>query len=311
MGCPDWPKCFGKWVPPTAESQLPDNYEKIFAEKRLLKNEKLANYLDFLGYNELSQKMINDPGIEEEQPFNAIKTWIEYINRLIGVVIGFLIMGTLATSIPYLKTDKRVFFLALISFVLVVFQGWLGSIVVSTNLLPGMVTVHMLFAILIVILLINAVHISYTNLSSNMVKLPAIVTWTLGLAIFISIVQVVLGTQVREAIDVVAASMNYSGRSDWISQLGSVFPIHRSYSILIVLINAFVIYKLWEFRYKDGIMTIGVLLVSVIILSVFTGMIMAYLGIPKFAQPLHLLMGTVLIGIQFMLFLKSRRIKAV
>ncbi len=67
MGCPDWPKCFGSWIPPTEVSQLPLNYKEIYGAK--LKGEVI---------------------------FNPVKTWIEYVNRLFGVFTGIMIFVTLA-----------------------------------------------------------------------------------------------------------------------------------------------------------------------------------------------------------------------
>jgi len=128
MGCPDWPTCFGQWIPPTQESQLPDNYQQIYAER---------------GYANTT--------------FNAKKTWIEYSNRLVGVLIGILIFLTMLASRHFRTTDNLVTKLSVAAFLAVVFQGWLGSRVVASNLHPGMVTVHMLLAQVIVATLIWAV----------------------------------------------------------------------------------------------------------------------------------------------------------
>lgn len=303
MGCPDWPKCFGQWVPPTSEAQLSENYRTIFVEKRLKKNEKLAGYLELISFNDLAYQLRNDPGINEEQPFNPAKTWTEYTNRIIGVLIGLLIMGTVLASIPFINKDKAVFYLVLASLVLVILQGWTGSVVVSTNLIPGIVSFHMLMALLIVALLIYAVFRSYKDVIEIPQGISTSLKWIAGIAIFVTIFQIVLGTRVRETIDLIAVSMEYSSRELWIAKAGNIFLMHRSYSIIIVLLNTYLLVRLWNYREFPIFKTLTITLGLIIGLTVLAGVIMAYLGIPKFVQPIHLFLGTALFGIQFMVLL--------
>ena len=88
MGCPDWPKCFGAYVPPSSEASLPEDYEQVYVDSRVEKNQRLAQSLTLFGFNELAIRVSNDPNIEQVTKFDATKAWVEYVNRLIGVLIG-------------------------------------------------------------------------------------------------------------------------------------------------------------------------------------------------------------------------------
>ncbi|QHT71935.1 heme A synthase [Rhodocytophaga rosea] len=276
MGCPDWPKCFGSWVPPTEVSQLPSDYQQVYHDR---------------GYAEVE--------------FNVYKTWTEYLNRLLGALIGIFVFITLLYSIPYLKSDKVIFYLSLLSFILVGFQGWLGSVVVATNLAPWMVTIHMLVAIVIVCILIYTVARSFTGkVAVGTVANKPLLNKLLLFLVTASLIQIVLGTQVRETIDEIALALGESQRINWIGQLGTSFYIHRTFSTLILFAHVYLFYTLMKGTAREGMIYFYTkLLLITIIAEIIAGVGMAYFGIPAFLQPVHLLLAVVAIGIQFILLL--------
>src|ERR1700742_4509207 len=105
MGCPDWPKCFGGYIPPTDAAQLPKDYKQQYVNGRVLKNQQVAKSFDLFGYTDLANRIRSDKSILIPEDFNVAKAWTEYVNRLIGAISGFFMLGTLALSLSYVKEN--------------------------------------------------------------------------------------------------------------------------------------------------------------------------------------------------------------
>lgn len=279
MGCPDWPKCFGQYIPPTDISQLPPNYQEIYGAK-----------------------------LKGEVEFNAVKTWIEYVNRLIGAFSGLLVFATLLLSINFFRSDRPAFYGSLGAFCLIGFNGWLGSRVVATELAPYMVTIHMLLALGVIFTLLyvyvrsskEAYFIGLGKKERRPLEMALVV------AILLSAIQVVLGTQVRELMDEVIKRMGESGRAYWIDQLGLPFYIHRSFSILVLGAHVLLLYRLRNVQGPGRLLlnTPSRWLMGLVILEILSGVIMAYMHVPAFTQPVHLTLAFVILGLQFVLLLR-------
>jgi heme a synthase len=301
MGCPDWPKCFGTWVPPTDVAQLPADYKTIYLQKRLDKNTRIAKRLEKMGASEIAHKILNDKTIQVEESFNVTKTWIEYLNRLMGVIIGLLIFWTLIRALPFRKERPAVFWLSLLSFIGVGIEGWLGSIVVSTNLMPGIITAHLGLAMLILLMLLTAVLIADdadSNVNHNITLRPMnFVAGGLGVTLFIFI-QMMLGTQVRERVDIVAKQFNTEDRNIWLENLGTIYDIHR---FGYYLLAAAVLYWVWNLRKaayfgNNALKNICFLILISLLCEICLGIGMAKWAIPPVFQPLHLIFATLLLA---------------
>ncbi|MFK7953037.1 MAG: heme A synthase [Ekhidna sp.] len=298
MGCPDWPKCFGSYIPPTTSDQLPSNYLEVFKSKRLQKNERLASIFERLGYSDLSKRITSDPSILQEEEFNVTKAWIEYVNRLVGVLIGLLVFLNMIFSLRlrkgYLLPSLGVFI-----FVLTGFQGWVGSLVVSTNLLHGFITFHMLLALLIVALLIWM-----GVLAREKEKVTSRSLFYLILGLFILVIpQVILGTEVRGEVDDFVT--NEISRDLWLENLSFVFLTHRSYSWLILIVSLVFLYLVQK---QDVYVLVkhAKVLLTLIVLTALAGIGLANFEFPYWLQPLHLLLATSIFSLVFYLTLRIK-----
>ena len=298
MGCPDWPKCFGQWVPPTSVNQLPEDYKETFAKSREKKNQKFAKYLRAFGMHETADKIISDKNIHVEADFNSVKTWIEYLNRVVGVIIGLFIVVLFWRSFKFYKSHSRIFWISLSILIAVLFQGWFGSIVVSTNLTTWTITVHMLIA-LVIVLLLNYLLVISRSESPKFIVADGSILLVIGCSVVL-LIQILFGTQVREAIDALALL----SRDSWISSLGLEFIIHRSFSWVVVGMHVWLLVRLGK---TTELKALTQTLFVLILCSFLTGVGLAYLNVPAFLQPIHLVLASVCFGFQqYLLFTLNR-----
>jgi cytochrome c oxidase assembly protein subunit 15 len=297
MGCPDWPKCFGNWVPPTDVSQLPPDYKEVYADYRHKKNVRFARYLRMVGMGSTADQLLNDESVLIEADFNPTKTWIEYFNRITGVTIGFLIFTLFVYSLKFWKSDRKLTVISFLALLLVSFTGWIGSFVVSSNLTPWTITVHMFLALGIVALLVFLVHESSPKKEEVH---SATGFWWLMACIAVVLVQILLGTQVREAIDSVS---RLAEREQWIAAIRGDFIIHRSFSWIVLLLHVGLIFNLRKTQAFKGFQLSLMLL---ILGTILTGVGLAWFAVPAFLQPVHLLLATLCFGVQFLFLLKLK-----
>lgn len=258
LGCPDWPQCFGMWIPPTSVADLPAQYDASL--------------------------------------FNPLHTWLEYINRLIGVLIGFLITLTFITSFKYRRTDRLITYFSGLAFVMVLFQGWLGGQVVRSGLSAGMITIHMIIAMT---LLATLFYATFRSLRSRITLSlsPALkkhLLFVAGGLLFITLVQMIMGTQIRESVDV-AKNVLELPRNQWIDTLGALYSVHRSFSWLLVILGGYLVYQSRKNSVSKRLNRLAVLIAVLIVSQIFVGIGMERLGMMGVFQVLHLVGVAILI----------------
>ena len=294
MGCPDWPLCFGQVIPPLVESDLPSNYQEIYAER---------------GY--------------ADTRFNALKTWTEYLNRLLGALTGLMVL--VQAVLAYLLVRSRsvsmassasfgaaadgsssgatadgsssgagvsgstAFLAALLALVLVLVQGGIGAWVVASHLQGSVVTLHLALAwVLMGVQVGLGVHLS--GRPAQAWSIPRAEAWAMGFWLLLLLVQLFLGAGVREAVD--AWTPIYATDVFGMRVLGNVYLAHKNLWMLIMLGGAWLAYRLWT-QCPDGQARFWSLLaMASLTLQVVSGLWMVLGALPALPRTLHVLLGS-------------------
>ncbi len=261
MGCPDWPKCFGMWIPPTDASQLPADFEKYLKAQDI------------------------------DHTFNAYHTWIEYINRLFTVLLG--LFAIIQLFLIYKKREKlsRELRLAIAFLVFVILTGILGKFVVNLNLAHLSISIHLLFA-----LILTQIQLALMmGVTGRLFKKTAGTKMRRALVLLLTVIliQSVLGTLVRMYVDDVSKALHFEQRDAWLAGMPIAFIIHRTFSWLVL---ASVIYINWYCRKVAALKKYLLRIVVLVLCSLTSGIVLYYLDMPAVAQPLHLLLAALTIS---------------
>lgn len=301
MGCPDWPKCFGHYIPPTDISELQWHPEIEIEKGQIIIVDQTLRVArkDFRTTTSFNKNNWDLYAKHDYAEFNVAHTWIEYINRLFGALGGLavFIMGIL--SIKFWKSDKTLTLISWLTVFAMGFQGWLGATVVYSVLEPAKITIHMIMALIIVALLIYLVYKSEENNATLRYK-NRLGTFV-ALALLLTLIQIILGTQVRQFVDEQIDIVGYISKDLWLQNPTVQFYIHRTFSIIVVLLNLFLFYRIKN--EKLGFKKIN-WIVFLITIELLTGILMFYMDFPFSTQALHLVFAALLFGVQYYLLLE-------
>lgn len=301
MGCPDWPKCFGYYIPPTEKQELLFTEGKEYNKGQvIIKDETLfVAKKDFIAKSNYDASNWEKYTKHDYAIFNPLHTWVEYINRLLGALAGIACILTFIFSFGYWKEKRKLVYISFFICVLMGFQAWLGKTVVDSELNPFKITTHMLAALLIIAFQLYQIYA--VQKKENSFIFDTKFNRILYVAIGLTIIQILLGTSVREHVD--GVSETGAPKILWLQNPTFTFYLHRTFSIVVLLTNLYLFSRNRKLQlHFQKINWVIVLL----FFEIVSGIVMYYLDFPFGTQTIHVVLATLLFGFQFYLILETK-----
>lgn len=299
MGCPDWPKCFGYLIPPFTEDKITwkPNYEYLENQMIIQDGELLKAPFDFTtgtSFKRENWKLFDEHNYSLYKPMHTI---IESVNRWTSVLLGIIV--ALMVFFSFRSNRFKTFNIigSILALLLIGFEAWLGKLVVEGVLDPTDISYHMLAAFCIIIVL-SAVH-SKNNSDGLATENKLLKKLQIGAFLYL-LLQLFLGVILRQTFDEFVEIK----RDSWIDEAGLIFYIHRSSSLIYVLLT-FISWRIIKKLPKGNFLSKNFQWIIIMtLLEIASGAIMGYLEVPKAAQPVHVIISSILLLAQSNLFFR-------
>jgi len=304
MGCPDWPKCFGYYIPPTDEQELlwEENHEYLKGQV-IIQDEKLwvakQTFTSAQSFDNTNWELYTK---HDYAVFNVYHTWTEYINRLCGASAGIACFVMAILSFSYWRENKKLILLSWLVVFMMGFQAWLGATVVYSVLNPVKITVHMVMALVIVAVILYILHL--VRPKPTELKKDSLFTKLLWVSLFFSLIQIVLGTQVRQFVDTQIKKLGYDDMSLILAEPPMNFYFHRTFTFLVVGLAIYMFIR--NRKLQLGFSKMNWIL-FLFVLEVLSGVAMYYFDFPFGMQTMHLVVASLLFGVQFYMILEDKQ----
>ena len=278
--CPDWPKCYGSWVPPLSIDDIPDKF------------------------NPTQDKVYG--------------SWIEYFNRMVGVILGISMIYTFVKSFYFFKQVQTLFYGSLLSLLFIIIAGWFGGQIAEningTNIIyQYSVSIHLYIAILTIISLIYTTNKSFLlmnpNLESNSIYSPS-VAYLLYIILALNLFLVFSGSFVRTFLDnAILTDLSYSLRMEhYINKTGLIKFLHPILGFSMIALCGI----LWNHvinisKSSNAIKSFIKILLLLIGMQILIGEGLRFNMIHESFRLYHLWLSTVILGI---IIISIQRIKS-
>lgn len=287
LGCPDWPTCWGCLIPPTSVDQI--DVEKLDLEK--FKTHAARKGID---PDSITRETVLDG-------FDPVRTWIEFTNRLASLPLGFATL--LLAVFSWLSPRKKAWIIGLSTFCLldVIANAIMGAIVVRSGLQPGIITLHMSLAFLLIVVLVTIIWLSRPD-KSTVNQAPAgtkrlkIVSVLFFACLF---GEGLLGSQLREQTDELAMTAETEEgveREKWGEELQvtMVYKIHRSFSWSLLITSGLLLFWGTTAQVKS---IEPKLIFAMVVAMMLMGIILGHIAIYASVQVMHVGLTSILLAV--------------